>query len=148
MPVLIKGKMNIKTYSELKLLPTFEERFQYLKLDGQIGDLTFGFQRWINQELYHSLEWRKFRDEVIIRDNGCDLGVSGYDIFGSVLIHHINPITADDILNNNPCVFDLNNVICTTQRTHNAIHYGNQKMIDDYSICRYLNDTSPWLKTD
>lgn len=113
----------IRTYSELITLPTFEERYRYLKLDGKIGDTTFGFQRWLNQEFYHSGEWLSFRDKVIIRDDGCDLGVPGYEIFGSVLIHHLNPITYEDILNRNPCVFDFENVICTRLNTHNAIHY-------------------------
>ena len=90
-------KMN-RTYSELITLPTFAERFKYLKLDGSIGRETFGFKRWINQELYHSDKWLKFRDKIIIRDNGCDLGVPGYDIYGSILIHHLNPVTYEDIL--------------------------------------------------
>lgn len=91
--------MSVRTYTELISLPTFEERFRYLKLDGKIGEATFGFQRWLNQEFYHSSEWLSFRDDVIIRDNGCDLGIAGHEIFGPVLIHHINPITYEDIIN-------------------------------------------------
>lgn len=135
-----------RSYSELICLPTFRERFQYLKLDGKIGEETFGFQRWLNQELYHSREWLSFRDKVIIRDNGCDLGVEGYEIFGSVLIHHINPITYEDIINRNPCVFDLENVICTQLSTHNAIHYGDEGLLIASPVQRSQNDTCPWRK--
>lgn len=103
--------MNIKTYSELITLPTFEERFCYLKLDGSVGKETFGFKRWLNQEFYHSDKWLRFRDEITIRDEGCDLGVPGYEIFGSILIHHLNPITYEDILNQSPCVFDPENAV-------------------------------------
>lgn len=128
------------------MLPTFEERFLYLKLDGKIGEVTFGFQRWLNQELYHSDKWLKFRDEVIIRDNGCDLGVTGHEIFDSVLIHHLNPITYEDIVNRNPCIFDLDNVICTRLSTHNAIHYGDETLLITAPIQRSRNDTCPWKK--
>lgn len=139
-------KMKNKTYSELITLPSFEERFMYLKLDGVVGDETFGFKRWINQELYHSDEWSSFRDKIIIRDCGCDLGVPGFEIYGSVLIHHINPITYDDILHRHSCVFDPENVICTKLSTHNAIHYGDESLLVLSPVERSRNDTSPWRK--
>lgn len=138
-------RMN-RTYSELITFPTFEERFLYLKLDGVIGKETFGFNRWLNQELYHSDKWLRFRDEVIIRDCGCDLGVPGYEIYGSVLIHHLNPITYEDILYQNPCVFDLENAITTKLKTHNAIHYGDESLLMLTPAERKLNDTCPWRK--
>lgn len=139
-------KMN-RTYSELITLPTFVERFKYLKLDGSIGRETFGFKRWINQELYHSDKWLKFRDKIIIRDNGCDLGVPGYDIYGSILIHHLNPVTYEDILCQNSCVFDPENAICTRLKTHNAIHYGDDSLLIVSPIERSPNDTCPWKKS-
>lgn len=138
--------MSVRTYSELISLPTFEERFRYLKLGGKIGEATFGFQRWLNQEFYHSSEWLSFRDDVIIRDNGCDLGIAGHEIFGPVLIHHINPITYEDIVNRNPCVFYLENVICTQLKTHNAIHYGDESILILKPVQRSRNDTCPWRK--
>lgn len=138
--------MSIKTYSELITLPTFEERFRYLKLDGVIGKETFGFKRYINQEFYHSYEWLSFRDSIIIRDVGCDLGVQGYDINGSILIHHINPITYEDIINRNRCIFDPENVICTKLKTHNAIHYGDDSILISAPVERSQNDTCPWRK--
>lgn len=134
----------MKTYSELIRLNSFEERFQYLKLSGSIGQETFGFKRWLNQEFYHSKEWLRFRDRVIVRDSGCDLATVGFTIYEPVLIHHLNPITYEDILNQNPCVFDLNNVVCTKKSTHNAIHYGNDSLIDTGPILRSRNDTCPW----
>lgn len=109
--------MSIKTYSELITLPTFEERFLYLKLDGSVGKETFGFKRWLNQEFYHSDQWLQFRDEIIIRDEGCDLGMPGYEIFGSVLIHHLNPITYEDMVG--PFSANLN-----AAASHSASSYG------------------------
>ena len=138
--------MTNRTYSELITFQTFEERFQYLKLDGIVGKETFGFLRWLNQELYHSNGWLRFRDGIIIRDNGCDLGVPGFEIYGSVLIHHLNPITYDDILLRNPCVFDTENVVCTRLNTHNAIHYGDKSLIITAPIQRRRDDTCPWRK--
>lgn len=139
-------KKMIRTYSELITLSTFTERFLYLKLDGAIGKETFGFKRWINQEFYHCDEWLRFRDDIIIRDEGCDLGVQGYDIYGSVLIHHLNPITYEDILHRAPCVFDPENVICTQLSTHNAIHYGDENLLILSPVERSRNDTCPWRK--
>lgn len=138
--------MKLRTYSELITLPTFEERFLYLKLDGVIGKETFGFKRWLNQEFYHSDEWLRFRDDIIIRDCGCDLGVPGFDIYGSVLIHHLNPITYDDILHRKHCVFDPENVICTKLSTHNAIHYSDESLLVLAPVERSRNDTCPWRK--
>lgn len=134
----------IKTYSELIRIPTFEERYQYLKLCGKVAGVTFGFRRWLNQEFYHSDEWLKFRNKIIIRDNGCDLALDGFEIFGSIIIHHLNPITYDDILNRNPCVFDPNNVVSTKLSTHNAIHYGDETLIPNIPVERTKYDTCPW----
>ena len=134
----------IKTYSELISIPTFEERYNYLKLYGIVGEDTFGHKRWLNQNFYHSIEWLRFRDEIILRDGGCDLAFKGFEIFDSVLIHHINPITYEDILNRNPSVLDPENVVCTTLSTHNAIHYGNEKVTTIIPIERRKNDTCPW----
>ena len=139
-------KKIIKTYDELIQLSSFEERFEYLRLNRTVGKETFGFTRFVNQKFYHSSEWLSFRDKVIIRDNGCDLGVSGYDIIGSIIIHHINPITYEDIVNMNDCVFDLNNVISTKLSTHNAIHYGDGDLLIKPLTERSKNDTCPWRK--
>lgn len=137
---------NRKTYSELISLPTFEERFRYLKLDGIVGEETFGFKRWANQKFYHSDSWLSFRDKIIIRDDGCDLGAPGYGIYGPVFIHHLNPITYEDIVKQAPCVFDPENVVCTKLSTHNAIHYGDERLLGLASIKRSRNDTCPWRK--
>ena len=136
--------MSIKTYSELITLSTFEERFNYLKLGGTVGESTFGFDRYLNQNLYKSQEWKSVRNKVIIRDNGCDLACEGYEIYGKVLIHHINPITAEDIINRNPIIFDLENLITTVHNTHNAIHYGDENLLIKGPIKRTKNDTIPW----
>lgn len=136
--------MSIKTYSELITLPTFEERFNYLKLGGAVGESTFGFDRYLNQNLYKSQEWKSVRNKVIIRDNGCDLACEGYEIYGKVLIHHINPITVEDIINRNPIIFDLDNLITTIHNTHNAIHYGDENLLIKGPIERTKNDTIPW----
>ena len=137
--------MGIKTYSELILLPTFEERFRYLKLGGSVGQITFGYERYLNQLLYNSDEWRRgVRREAIIRDNGCDLGCEGYEIHGKILVHHINPITIEDILERNPRVFDLENLICTSHNTHNAVHYGDESLLITAPPERTQNDMCPW----
>ena len=138
------NQMSIKTYSELITLPTFEERFNYLKLGGTVGESTFGFDRYLNQNLYKSQEWKSVRNKVIIRDNGCDLACEGYEIYGKVLIHHINPITVEDIINRNPIIFDLENLITTVHNTHNAIHYGDENLLIKGPIERTKNDTIPW----
>lgn len=135
----------IRTYSELLTFKTFEERFDYLKLNGIVGKDTFGFDRYMNQLLYHnSKEWKAVRNKVIVRDNGCDLGMEGYDILGRILVHHLNPITIDDIKNRSPTIFDLNNLICVSHNTHNAIHYGDESLLVKAPIERKLNDTCPW----
>lgn len=134
----------IKTYSELITLPTFEERFEYLRLNGIVGSETFGHDRYLNQTLYRSPEWKRFRHKIIIRDNGCDLACEGYEIYEKILIHHINPITVKDILERNPIVFDPENVVCTVLNTHNAIHYGDESLIIKAPIKRSKNDTCPW----
>ena len=136
--------MSIKTYSELILLPTFEERFKYLQLNGRVGDDTFGFDRYINQKFYRSAEWKRMRDYIIIRDNGCDLAVDGYEIHGRILIHHMNPITISDIKFSTEYLMNPNYLICVTHSTHNAIHYGDEKQIITGPIVRTKNDTCPW----
>lgn len=138
--------MRIKTYSELILLPTFEERFEYLRLDGRVGEDTFGFDRYLNQLFYRSHEWRKIRDYVIVRDNACDLGVEGYDIYGKILIHHLNPITVRDIEGRTDFLLDPEYLISTTHNTHNAIHYGDENLIIKAPIERRPNDTCPWKR--
>ena len=135
---------NIKTYSELITIPTFEERFKYLKLDGQVGVETFGFNRYLNQTFYKSDEWLSIRDYVITRDNGCDLGMEGYEIYGRILIHHINPITKDDIIQRSRNLLDPENLITTVKRTHDAIHYGDSNLLMRAPIERRKNDTCPW----
>lgn len=139
--------MNKRSYSELIQIPSFIERYRYLRLGGKAGEITFGNERYLNQILYKSHEWKSFRREIIIRDMGCDLGVEGRDIQGTIIIHHINPITVDDIVNRNPDVFDTDNVICVSIRTHNAIHYGDEELliIDDI-VERRPNDTNLWRR--
>lgn len=134
----------IRTYSELITLPTFEERYRYLRLAGRVGQDTFGFDRYLNQSLYHSQEWRDIRDFVIIRDNGCDLGVEGYEINGPVIIHHMNPITAEDIELGTDFLFNPEYLITTVLSTHNAIHYGDESKLVKTPIVRSPNDTCPW----
>lgn len=136
--------MSIRTYSELILLPTFEERFKYLQLNGRIGDNTFGFDRYINQKFYRSAEWKRIRDRIIIRDNGCDLALEGYEIYGRILIHHMNPITVKDVELSTEYLMNPEYLICVTHNTHNAIHYGDEKQIITGPIVRTKNDTCPW----
>lgn len=136
-----------KAYSELIKIPSFEERFEYLSLSGIVGDTTFGGHRYLNQMLYQTAEWKSTRKEVILRDDGCDLAHKDSPIYGSVYIHHINPITMEDILNRSPCVFDLNNLVCTSFKTHNAIHYGSKDLILKRVVAeRKKNDTCPWRR--
>lgn len=134
----------IRTYSQLKQLQTFEERYDYLKLDGVVGEDTFGFDRYLNQNFYRSREWKRVRDEVIMRDNGCDLGTDGHEIRGKILIHHMNPITSEDIHRVSDCLLNPEYLICVTHRTHNAIHYGDESLIVTAPIERTQNDTCPW----
>ena len=136
--------MNIRTYSQLKQLQTFEERYDYLKLGGVVGEDTFGFDRYLNQNFYRSREWKRVRDEIIMRDNGCDLGIDGYEIRGKILIHHMNPITSEDIHRVSDYLLNPEYLICVTHRTHNAIHYGDESLIVTAPIERTQNDTCPW----
>ena len=137
--------MIIRTYSELIRLSTFEERYNYLKLDSEIGMETFGFERYLNQRFYRSKEWKALRDEIIVRDHGCDLGVVGYEIYDKIYIHHMNPITADDIRNNTDYLMNPEFLISTTHDTHNAIHYGNSDLLNvRVPVERTKNDTCPW----
>ena len=138
--------MSIRTYSELILLPTFEERFKYLQLNGRVGDDTFGFDRYINQNFYRSAEWKRIRDLVIMRDNGCDLALEGYEIYGRILIHHMNPITVKDVELSTEYLMNPEYLICVTHNTHNAIHYGDEKLINKGPIVRTKNDTCPWKR--
>ena len=136
--------MSIRSYSELILLPTFEERFKYLQLNGRVGDDTFGFDRYINQNFYKSAEWKRIRDQIIIRDNGCDLALEGYEIYGRILIHHMNPITVKDVELSTEYLMNPEYLICVTHNTHNAIHYGNEKLLMKGPVVRTKNDTCPW----
>lgn len=139
--------MIIRTYSELIKIPTFEERFQYLQLNGQVGIATFGVDRWLNQKFYHSdKEWLEIREWVIIRDNGCDLGISGREILDRILIHHMNPLTKEDILQRSRFLLDPEYLICVTKRTHDAIHYGDKNLLILDPIERKPNDTCPWKR--
>lgn len=133
-----------RTYSELIKIEKFEDRFTYLSLVGIVGETTFGGHRYLNQLLYQTEKWKSTRREVILRDNGCDLAHKDYSISGSIYIHHLNPITIDDILEERPCVFDLDNLICTTFRTHNAIHYGSEELLPKGPVDRKKNDTCLW----
>lgn len=136
--------MIIRTYNELMLLPTFKERFEYLKLSGRVGEETFGFDRWLNQKFYRSAEWKHIRDLVIIRDNGCDLGVEGREIYGKILIHHMNPITKKDILERTDLLLNPKYLISVTKQTHDAIHYSDESILMNDPIARSKNDTCPW----
>ena len=138
--------MSIKRYSELILLHTFEERYKYLQLNGVIGDETFGFDRYINQMFYRSNEWKQVRDYVIVRDNGCDLGIEGHEIRGKILIHHMNPIGIKDIQQVNKILLDPEYLITTMLSTHNAIHYGDESLLVKDPIERSKNDTCPWKR--
>ena len=136
--------MSIKAYSELITIPTFEERFEYLQLKGSVGKDTFGYDRYLNQVLYRSPEWKRLRNQIIIRDGGCDLACEGYDIHSKVLIHHLNPITVEDVLARSRKVFDPDNLVCVSHNTHNAIHYGDVDLLVTGPIIRTKNDTCPW----
>ena len=136
----------IRTYEELSRLKTFEERFEYLKLNGEVGKDTFGFDRIFNQIFYKSKEWRSVRNQVIIRDNGCDLGSEGHDIYGKIIIHHMNPISIKDIETNSEFLLNPDYLICTSHQTHNAIHYGDESLLFQAPVERYMNDTCPWRK--
>lgn len=136
--------MRIRTYSELRSISVFEDRFHYLSLQGEVGSSTFGFDRWINQQFYTSREWRQVRQKVIARDEGLDLGVPGYEIFDKVVIHHMNPMTAEDIEHGDSSILDPEFLITTTHNTHNAIHYGDANLLPKPLVERRPGDTSLW----
>lgn len=137
---------NIRTYSELIRLPTFEDRYRYLRLSGSVGRETFGFDRYLNQIFYRSPEWRSVRDFVIVRDNGCDLGIDGREIHERIIIHHMNPITIEDIERRSDYLLDPEFLISTIHSTHNAIHYGDESLLILAPVERSLYDTCPWRK--
>ena len=136
----------MRTYSELIKMPTLEERFKYLKLGGRVGDLTFGSDRYLNQLFYTSDEWRKIRDFVIVRDNANDLAVVGFEIAGTVFIHHMNPISVEDILQHSEFLIDPEFLVCCSKRTHDAIHYSDESLLPKGPVERFQNDTCPWKK--
>lgn len=139
--------MRIRTYSELRRLPTFEERFRYLQLRGVVGQDTFGWDRAINQYLYQrSKKWQESRRKVIIRDNGCDLGIKDREIYDKIIVHHMNPITLEDIENDSDLVYNPEYLICVSHNTHNAIHYGTEDLLVKDPVERTKNDTCPWKK--
>lgn len=137
---------SIKTYSELITIPTFEERFEYLKLDGIVGQETFGYDRYLNQILYNAYKWRRFRRDIIVRDNGCDLAHPDYELNDLIIVHHINPVTVDDIINQDPRVFDPENVVSCADMTHKAVHYGDKSLLLLPPPVRFKNDTCPWKR--
>ena len=143
--------MSIKTYTELIQFTTYEDRYNYLRLNGSVGEQTFGYDRYLNRALYKSPEWKSVREKVIVRDSSydgpCDMAFSGYEIFDSPVVHHINPITLDDIEQGNPNVFDLENLITLTSDTHSAIHYGREFLRDKLPVIRTKGDTCPWMTT-
>ena len=134
----------IRTYSEFKKLRTFKERYNYLRLRGKVGESTFGFDRYINQKFYTSPRWRDARDRVIVRDNGCDLGCTGMELYDRIIIHHMNPITLEDIENDIDELYDPEYLVCTSDRTHEAIHYSDESLLPQEPITRRRNDTTPW----
>lgn len=136
--------MAIRRYSELKRFKTFDERFEYLRIGGIVGESVFSFDRYLNQALYTSQRWRLLRNEIIIRDNACDLGVEGYDILDKIIIHHMNPITRDQIREPDESMFDPEYLICVSNQTHQAIHYGDASLLPRGPVVRRPNDTCPW----
>lgn len=136
--------MMIRSYRALNKIKTFLERYQYLRLDGKVGESTFGYDRYINQILYTSKQWRRTRDGIILRDDGYDLGMKDYNIQGNIIVHHINPITLEDIELERDIVYDPENLISTALNTHNAIHYGNESLLPKPLVERKRNDTCPW----
>jgi hypothetical protein len=136
--------IKIRSYSELIELETFEERFEYLSIRGQVGCETFGFNRWVNQRFYTSQAWRRLRHQVIIRDRSCDLGVEDHEIHSRLIVHHMNPITQEDIENATDMALDLENLICTTHNTHNAIHFGDASLLPQPFVPRQPGDTKLW----
>lgn len=133
-----------RTYRGLRRLDSFTERFDYLSLNGQVGGTTFGFERWMNQAFYQSRQWRTLRHDIIARDNGCDLGVPGYEVYDRVIIHHIIPMTVEDLEEGNPLCLDPDNLISTTHNTHNAIHFGDKSLLVSLPVERRSGDTKLW----
>lgn len=133
-----------RSYKELSRLKTFDERFEYLKIGGVVGESTFGFERFMNQMLYNSSKWKRIRNQVIIRDNGCDLGLDGYDIQDKIIVHHMNPMTVDDLKEFSEDVFNPEYLICVSPMTHNAIHYGDRNLLPKPFVERRPGDTCPW----
>jgi hypothetical protein len=140
------ASLKIRRYSELCLLPTFEERYEYLKLSGYVGEQTFGFDRWMNQAFYRSREWKLARDATIVRDHGCDLGIAGYDIHRDLLVHHMNPMSEVDIVAGESAIIDPEYLITTSRRTHNAIHWGDASQLPRGPVVRRPGDTTLWGK--
>lgn len=138
--------MTIRTYTELMKLQTFEERFRYLKLVARVGEETFGFDRYLNQQFYHSQEWKSIRNEIIIRDNACDLGITGREINKGIIIHHMNPITKDDLIHQSDFLLNPDYLICVSKKTHSAIHYGDESLLFDGLVERSKDDTCPWRR--
>lgn len=136
--------MVLRKYSELRRFLTFKERYEYLRIGGLVGESTFGFERFLNQALYNSQRWRLLRNEIIIRDNGCDLGIEGRDIYDKIIIHHMNPLTREQMKEPDESMFDPEYLICVSPRTHNAIHYGDASLLQQDYIPRRPNDTCPW----
>ena len=134
----------LRSYRELRRIPTFEERFEYVRLGGVVGRETFGFERYLNQAFYHSNEWRRFRRDMIVRDNGCDLAIPDREIFDRIILHHLNAITMDDIENSADCLFDPDNVVCVSHSTSNAIHYGDASLLVRLPEERRKGDTHLW----
>lgn len=138
---------SVKLYSELILIPDYVCRYRYLRLGGKAGEITFGNERYLNQILYQSPEWKSFRRDMILRDGGYDMGLDGFTIRGTIILHHLNPITVQDIVDRADCIFDPENVVCVSKRTHDAIHYGDEELLlIDEIVERRPNDTTPWRK--
>lgn len=137
----------IRTYTELIKIPTFEERFEYLKLNGRVAKETFGFDRWLNQVFYRSPQWKQLRNQVIIRDNGCDLGIEGREIFDKIYVHHMNPLLKNDIVDKTEYLTNPEYLICVSHMTHEAIHYGDSNLLIKDFVERTPGDTTPWLRT-
>ena len=134
----------VRSYSELQRIKTFKARYEYLRLTAIVGEATFGFDRYLNQILYRSSHWAKARDAVIIRDSGCDLGIADYEISGKIIIHHMNPITVEDVRAEHDDIFDPEFLICVSHNTHQAIHYGDSSLLPQLPVKRYPGDTCPW----
>lgn len=141
-----KMKNTTKSYQELSRLKSFEDRFDYLKLTGVVGETTFGFDRYLNQAFYRSKEWRNVRREVIVRDDGCDMGHPDHPINGRIIIHHINPVSLEDLDEGSDILLDPNNLVCVSETTHNAIHFGDSTLLPEPYVERSKNDTCPWKR--